>query len=55
MIKKNLIGATIIHKGVKYLVEDTEQFKKVAKKYGFNVFEKPKRKTKVDADTDAGE
>ena len=55
MIKKDLIGSTIIYRGVKYLIEDTEQFKTIAKNYGFDVFEKPKRKKKVDADTDAGE
>jgi len=54
-IRKNLIGSTIIHKGSKFFVDDTPSFIKIAKAYGFDVFEKKKSKKKADKveDTDA--
>lgn len=47
-IKKQLIGSHIQHKGMKFLIEDTAKFKKIAKAYGFDVFEKATKKKKAD-------
>ena len=54
-IRKDLIGSTIVHKGSKFFVDDTPSFIKIAKAYGFDVFEKKKSKKKADKveDTDA--
>ena len=53
-IRKDLIGSTIIHKGSRFFVDDSPSFIKIAKAYGFDVFEK-KSKKKADKveDTDA--
>ncbi len=51
-IRKDLIGSTIIHKGSKFFVEDTPAFIKIAKAYGFDVFEATKKK-KADKVEDA--
>ena len=47
-IRKDLIGSTIVHKGSKFFVDDTPSFIKIAKAYGFDVFEKNKSKKKAD-------
>ena len=47
-IKKELIGSHIQHKGMKFLIEDSAKFKKIAKAYGFDVFEKATKKKKAD-------
>ena len=47
-IKKELIGSHIQHKGMKFQIEDTAKFKKIAKAYGFDVFEKATKKKKAD-------
>ena len=52
-VKKSLIGSYIYHKGMKFLVEDTAKFKKIAKAYGFDVFEKATKKKKADKVDDA--
>ena len=53
-IKKSLIGSLIYHKGMKFIVEDSAKFKKTAKAYGFDVFEKATKKKKSDKVEDAG-
>jgi hypothetical protein len=53
-IKKSLIGSYILHKGMKFLIEDSAKFKKIAKAYGFDVFEKATKKKKSDKVEDAG-
>ena len=52
-VKKSLIGSYIYHKGMKFLIEDTAKFKKIAKAYGFDVFEKATKKKKADKVDDA--
>ena len=47
-IKKELIGSYIQHKGMRFLIEDSAKFKKIAKAYGFDVFEKATKKKKAD-------
>ena len=47
-IKKELIGSHIQHKGMRFLIEDSAKFKKIAKAYGFDVFEKATKKKKAD-------
>jgi hypothetical protein len=52
-IKKELIGSHIQHKGMRFLIEDTAKFKKIAKAYKFDVFEKATKKKKADKVDDA--
>jgi len=52
-VNKSLIGSYIYHKGMKFLIEDTAKFKKIAKAYGFDVFEKATKKKKADKVDDA--
>ena len=52
-IKKELIGSYIQHKGMKFQIEDTAKFKKIANAYGFDVFEKATKKKKADKVDDA--
>jgi hypothetical protein len=52
-VKKSLIGSYIQHKGMRFLIEDTAKFKKIAKAYGFDVFEKATKKKKADKVEDA--
>jgi hypothetical protein len=47
-VKKSLIGSYIQHKGMRFLIEDSAKFKKIAKAYGFDVFEKATKKKKAD-------
>jgi len=51
-VKKSLIGSYIYHKGMKFLIEDSAKFKKIAKAYGLDVFEAAKKK-KADKVDDA--
>ena len=53
-IKKELIGSHIQHKGMRFLIEDSAKFKKIAKAYNFDVFEKVSKKKKSDKVEDAG-
>ena len=39
---------------MKFIVEDSAKFKKIAKAYGFDVFEKATKKKKSDKVEDAG-
>jgi hypothetical protein len=52
-VNKSLIGSYIYHKGMKFLIEDSAKFKKIAKAYGFDVFEKATKKKKADKVDDA--
>ena len=49
-IRRELIDSTIIYDGSKYKVEETKNFKKLAKQLGFDVFEKREKKVKVKED-----
>lgn len=53
-LKKELIGSLIYHKGMKFVVEDSAKFKKIAKAYKFDVFEKSTKKKKSEKVEDAG-
>jgi len=55
-IRKELIGSTIVYDSVKYTIEDNNIFIKVAKAYGFDVFEKvtPKKKAKANEANNEG-
>lgn len=51
-IKEDELGKTIHRQGRAYLVEDTEAFYKIAKAYGFDVFEeiKPDKKKRKEVE-----
>ena len=52
-IRQEQLGQSINYDGSTYLIEDTKDFIKIAKAYGFDVFEKKAKKSKdVDVKAD---